>query len=243
MGCHAGALALSALAYWFARTRARHAAFTFGTGKVHALAGYTNAVILIIVALLAIIESVRRLVHPHAIDFREAVPVAIIGLIVNIVCVRLLHDDEHDHPEDHDHPRDHNLRAAYLHVLGDLITSVAAVLALLGARYLGLPALDPVMAFVSSLVVLRWGYQLCRGASRHLLDIGSAERAHAIREMIEQLDDSRVVDLHLWELGPKRLGCIVSIMTSRIRPLDDYRQAIRAVAPVDHITVEVGKTT
>jgi cation diffusion facilitator family transporter len=234
MACHAGALGLSALACWFARTRARHAAFTFGTGKIHALAGYTNAILLLGVALLTIVEATRRLSSPVAIDVRDALPVAIVGLIVNAACVGLLHD--HDDHEEHNH----NVRAAYLHVLGDLVTSIAAIVALLGTRYAHLPALDPLTAIVSSLVVLRWGVGLCRNSSRQLLDVlSSSEHASAIRETIEAIDDARVVDLHLWALGPRQRGCIVSIVTSQAHSLDRYREAIRAVAPVEHLTIEV----
>lgn len=238
MGSHAGALGLSALASWFARTRARHPSFTFGTGKVHALAGYTSALFLIAVAILTIVESVLRFSAPVHIDVRDALPVAIVGLVVNVACVGLLHQEE-DHDE-----HDHNMRAAYLHVLGDLVTSLAAIVALLGTRYAGWPALDPLMAIVSSLVVLRWGVTLCRGASRQLLDVlASSEQAAAIRRSIEAIDDARVVDLHLWAIGPREHGCIVSIETSRAHPLERYRGAIRAVLPVEHLTIEVAPCT
>jgi cation diffusion facilitator family transporter len=236
MGCHAGALALSALASWFARTRARHASFTFGTGKVHALAGYTNALFLSAVAVLTIVEAFHRFASLVRVDVRDALLVAIVGLVVNAACVGILHqDDEHD-------AHDHNVRAAYVHVLGDLATSLAAIIALLGTRYAGWPALDPLMEIVSSVVVLRWGASLCRGAGRQLLDVlASTEHAAAIRERIEAIEDARVVDLHLWEIGPRQHGCIVSIVTSRAQPLDRYRGAIRAVVPVEHLTIEVAQ--
>jgi len=236
MACHAGALGLSAVASWYARTRAQHPSFTFGTGKVHALAGYTNALFLLAVAILTIVEAIRRFASPVSIDVRDALPVAIFGLVVNAACVGLLHqDEEHD---DHDH----NVRAAYLHVLGDLVTSLAAIVALVGTRYGRWPALDPLMAIVSSVVVLRWGVVLCGAASRQLLDVlASAEQAAAIRRCIEAIDGARVVDLHLWAIGPRQHGCIVSIVTSRAHPLDRYRGAIRAVASVEHLTIEVAQ--
>src|SRR6266852_405444 len=169
MATHAGALGLAAFAYWFARTRARERTFSFGTGKVHALAGYTSAVALAMVALWMMFESVQRLARPVTIHFAEALPVAAIGLLVNLVSVALLHvggqhetsdhrhehedhdhddhehdahDDHHEHT-DHHHHHDHNLRAAYVHVLADAFTSVLAILALLGGRYFGLTFLDP----------------------------------------------------------------------------------------------------
>ena len=236
MACHAGALGLSAIACWYARTRARNESFTFGTGKVHALAGYTNAVLLIGVAIFTIVEAARRLSMPVAIDVRDALPVAIVGLVVNAACVGLLH--QHEEHQDHDH----NLRAAYLHVLGDLVTSLAAIAALLGTRFAKWPALDPLMAILSSIIVLRWGVGLCRGSSRQLLDVlASSEQADAIRRCIESIDDTRVVDLHLWAIGPRQHGCIVSIMTSQAQPLDRYRGAIRSVVPVEHLTIEVAR--
>ncbi|HZS35907.1 MAG TPA: CDF family Co(II)/Ni(II) efflux transporter DmeF [Polyangia bacterium] len=239
MACHAGALGLAALAYWFARTRARDAAFTFGTGKVHALAGYTNAILLLGVSILTIVEGARRLFAPVHIDFREALPAAIAGLVVNVVCVRLLDVHHHDHDEHH-HEHNHNLRAAYLHVLGDLITSVAAVVALVGARYAGWRSLDPLMAVVSSVVVLKWGVSLVRTSGGQLLDVAaSTDLAHAIRERVETLDGARVVDLHLWQLGPGRHGCILSIVSPIARPLDDYRAAVHAVVSVGHLTIEI----
>jgi cation diffusion facilitator family transporter len=238
MACHAGALGLSAIACWYARTRARNASFTFGTGKVHALAGYTNAVLLIGVALFTIVEAARRLSTPVTIDVRDALPVAIIGLVVNAACVGLLH--QHEEHGDHDH--NHNVRAAYLHVLSDLVTSLAAIAALLGTRFARLPALDPLMAILSSLVVLRWGVALCNGSGRQLLDVlASSEQADAIRRCIESIDDARVVDLRLWAIGPRQHGCIVSIVTSEVHPLDHYRGAIRAVVPVEHLTIEVSR--
>jgi cation diffusion facilitator family transporter len=179
-----------------------------------------------------------------AIDVRDALPVAIVGLIVNAACVGLLHQhEEHEGDDhDHDHDHDHNVRAAYLHVLGDLVTSVAAIVALLGTRFARLPALDPLMAIVSSVVVLRWGVALCRGSSRQLLDVlSSTEHAEAIRRCIESIDDARVVDLHLWAIGPRQHGCIVSIETSQAHPLDRYRGAVRAVLPIEHLTIEVAR--
>jgi cation diffusion facilitator family transporter len=253
MACHAGALGLAALAYWFARTRARDAAFAFGTGKVHALAGYTNAIILLLVSIFTIVEGARRLFTPVRIDFREALPAALAGLVVNLVCVRLLdvhehvHEADHDHEHDDDHAHDdhahddrnHNLRAAYLHVLADLVTSVAAVLALAGARWGGWRSLDPVMAVLSSVVVLRWGVGLVRTSGSQLLDAtSSARRAGAIRAAIAARG-GRVVDLHLWQLGPGRQGCVLAVAYSGACTLEELRTAVRGVGAIDHLTIEI----
>jgi cation diffusion facilitator family transporter len=248
MATHAGALGMSATAYWFARTRARASSFTFGTGKVYALAGYTSAVILGLVAVLMIVESFRRLGSPLPIRFTEALPVAVLGLVVNLVSVKLLDaDDEHHHAEDHDHAHhghghalDHNLRAAYFHVLADAFTSVLAIGALLGGRYAGWRFLDPAMGIVGGLVILKWGTGLCRESSHQLLDVlPSSATTDAIRKHVEQIDDVRVADLHLWEIAPGKHGCIVSLVTDSPRDTAFYRTAILENFQVAHLTVEV----
>jgi len=260
MATHAGALGMSALAYWFARTRSKAEAFSFGTGKVYALAGYTSAVVLGIVALLMFGESTRRLLNPEAIQFSQALPVAAIGLLVNLLSVKLLDADEHhvvkaahadeadeahddgphDHADDlgHNH-HDHNLRAAYMHVLADAFTSVLAISALLGGRYLGWRFLDPMMGIVGGIVILRWSVGLCRGAARQLLDmVPSPALAQAIRRKLE-IGDDRVADLHLWDLAPGRRGCIVSIVSDAPQEIAVYRSLMEDFHDIAHLTIEV----
>jgi cation diffusion facilitator family transporter len=241
MATHAGALGIATLAYWFARIHAGTQRFTFGTGKVTALAGYTNALILALVAVLMMIEAGSRLLHPVAVNFVEALPVAILGLLVNLLSVKLLDIDAERFSPQHDSGRhDHNLRSAYFHVLADALTSVLAIAALMGGRYAGLVVLDPLMAIVGGLVILQWSVGLCRGSAQQLLDmVSSDEIARAIRQQVESLDDARIVDLHLWELGLGRLGCIVSVMASAPRSVAEYRKAVLTVAPIEHLTVEV----
>lgn len=240
MATHAGALGLSVLAYWFARSRAKAKNFTFGTGKVNALAGYTNAIVLALVALLMMIEAGKRLLQPVSVHFAEALPVAVLGLLVNLISVKLLAPDEANEELHHAGHHDHNLRSAYFHVLADALTSVLAIAALVGGQYAGLVFLDPMMAVVGSLVILRWSIGLCRGSARQLLDVvSSIDVAQAIRAQVEGVDDTRVVDLHLWELGPGRLGCIVSVMASAPRSVVEYREAIFAAAQIEHLTVEI----
>jgi cation diffusion facilitator family transporter len=247
MATHAGALGMSALAYWFARTRSRAESFSFGTGKVYALAGYTSAVVLGIVALLMFGESVRRLLRPEAIHFSEALPVAIVGLLVNLASVKLLdadhHDEEaghdHDHGDHHHHHHDHNLRAAYFHVLADAFTSVLAIAALVGGRYAGWTFLDPLMGIVGGAVILRWSIGLCRGAARQLLDmVSSPELAQTIRQKLE-VGDVKIADLHLWDLAPGRRGCIVSLVTEAPQDTAVYRSMLDGVEGIAHLTVEV----
>lgn len=251
MATHAGALGMSALAYWFARKQAGSTAFSFGTGKVHALAGYTNAVVLGLVALLMVVESARRFFDPEPIAFAQALPVAVLGLLINLASVRILHSgDEHEHHHhdhehhDHDahhHGHDHNLRSAYFHVLADALTSVLAIGALLGGRYFGWGFLDAVMGIVGGVVIARWGYRLCRQAAGQLLDVLPSDALAAkIRACIEQrFEGAHVVDLHLWEIGPRARACIVSLATASPLPPQIYRQALEACVALEHVTIEV----
>jgi cation diffusion facilitator family transporter len=195
-----------------------------------------------------LVESVRRLAHPLPIRFGEALPVAVVGLLVNLVSVVLLdaddhhgHHDEHDHAHGHGHGgHDHNLRAAYFHVLADAFTSVLAIAALVAGRYAGWTFLDPMMGIVGGLVILKWGVGLCRESAKPLLDVlPSAELADEIRRAVEEVDDARVADLHLWEMGPGRRGCIVSLVTAAPRETAFYRDAILGTSPLAHLTVEV----
>jgi cation diffusion facilitator family transporter len=238
MATHVGALGLSALAYWFARTRAGHRTFTFGTGKVYALAGYTSAVGLALVALLMGFESVSRLVNPVSIEFREALPVAVTGLVVNVISAFLLDHDGHHEADPRAH--DHNLRAAYFHVLADALTSVLAIAALLAGRYLNWSFLDPAMGIVGGVVILKWSWGLCRGAASQLLDAcPSQEDEDRLRAELEAIDDVCVADLHVWQMAPGRRGCIVALVTSEPRDSDYYRERLRGVADLSHVTVEV----
>jgi cation diffusion facilitator family transporter len=260
MATHAGALALSLAAYWFARTRADREHFTFGTGKVYALAGFSSAVLLGVAALWMGVEAVRRLIVPVDVHYDEALPVAVLGLVVNLVSVWLLHrggqglshghaqhdhghdhDHGHEHGHDHDHDHgDHNLRAVYLHVLADALTSVFAIGALVCGKAFGWAFLDPAMGIVGGVLIVRWSVQLGRAAAGKLLDVapsrGCEER---IRGALAEMGDVRVVDLHVWDIGPKRRACIVALVAERPRPTADYRKAILAAQSLAHLTVEV----
>ncbi|MGZ3420595.1 MAG: cation diffusion facilitator family transporter [Polyangiales bacterium] len=239
MATHVGALGLTAAAYGYARSRARDRAFTFGTGKVHALAGYTSAILLGVVALSMIAQSALRLLHPVTIHFREALPVAVVGLLVNLASVKLL---DHDH-EEHD-VHDHNHRAALMHVIADALTSVLAIVAILAGQLVHWLWVDPAMGIVGGLVVLRWGIGLCRSSATHLVDATSSDEiAEVVRHTLETIDDVRVEDLHVWEAAPGRMSCIVSLSTSRPRDVDEYRNRVLAVVPGAHLTVEVHRCT
>ncbi|MCB9933693.1 MAG: CDF family Co(II)/Ni(II) efflux transporter DmeF [Planctomycetes bacterium] len=253
MGTHVGALALAALAYWWVRRQRGNRRYSFGAGKALALAGYTNAMLLGVVAVIMVVESVERLLTPVPIKYDVALIVAGVGLLVNLASAALLghgHDHGHDqaHEHDHDHSdhdhvhehHDHNLKAAYLHVLADALTSVLAIVALLVGRFAGFPLLDPIMGIVGALVILYWGLGLVRATAGQLLDkTPNPALVETIRAQLEAMDDSRVRDLHVWEFAPGRYGCIVSLTCSHPRELAEYRAAILKDARIHHLTVEV----
>lgn len=252
MSTHAAAMLIAALAYHYARKHARNPRFTFGTGKFGDLAGFASAVILALIALLIGWESLQRLYAPVAINFTQAIVVAVIGLAVNLVSAGLLRDSHahhpgHDHHHHHDHDHDHghrasdnNLRAAYLHVVADAFTSVLAIVALTFGSIFGWSFLDPVMGVVGALFIARWSWGLVRDAGGVLLDYVPADEdlPEEIRTAIET-DADKIVDLHVWRLGPGHHGAIVSIATAQPRPVSEYRARLSHIHDLAHVTIEM----
>lgn len=249
MATHAGALAIAAVAYLYARRHAHDARFTFGTGKLGELAGYSSAVILAIIALLIGFESVVRLTAPVAIRFDESIAVAVLGLLVNLASAWLLHDGghhHHDHGEHDDHRhrhahghQDHNLRSAYFHVLTDALTSVLAIIALLAGRLYGWLWMDPLMGIVGGIVIARWSWSLLRGAGAVLLDtMPDSALSERIRHAFEQGGD-RVSDLHLWRVGPGHMAVVASVVSDRPQAPGYYKAKLEGLPQLSHITIEV----
>jgi len=249
MASHAAALGISAFAYRYARAHARDARFSFGTGKVNALGGFSGAVLLVVFALVMAWESIERILHPVSIAFDPAIAVAVLGLAVNGASVLILghkgHEgghagDEGDPTHGHNHSHDHNLRSAYLHVLADALTSLLAIFALLSAKYLGLGWMDPAMGIVGALLVTRWSVGLLRTTSGVLLDRQGPEAIRAqIRESLEAESSDRVADLHLWCIGPELYGVIVSLVAHDPGPPDTYKEKIPGGLGLAHVTIEV----
>ncbi|MGE5154811.1 MAG: CDF family Co(II)/Ni(II) efflux transporter DmeF [Bdellovibrio bacteriovorus] len=250
MGSHAAALGVAAYAYHFAHRHRADPRFSFGTGKVSSLAGYSSALLLGAGALWMLIESLSRLIDPVTIRYQDALLVAALGLLVNLVSAWLLrqshhhgHDPHHDHAHhDHhaDHHQDHNLKAAYLHVLADALTSVLALVALGLGMILGWAFLDPLMGVAGSLLIGHWALGLARSSAQVLLDAGDHEEmARRVRSTIEGEADNQVADLHLWRIGPAGYACIVSLVTHQPRPVEHYRALLAAVPALIHVTVEV----
>ena len=249
MSTHVAAFLITALAYHFSRRHARDPRYSFGTGKMGVLGGFASAVVLSIIALLMAGESVHRCFVPVPIHFNQAIAVAIVGLLVNLVCALIFkdahhhhhHGDKHGHGE-HEHlHHDLNLRAAYIHVLADALTSVTAIVALTAGKFLSWSWLDPVMGIVGSVVVSVWAYGLVRDTSGILLDRTpeTSDLPEVMRRDVESDGDSLVADLHIWQVGAGKFAAIVSIVAHDPKPAETYRELFREHEELVHVTVEV----
>jgi cation diffusion facilitator family transporter len=250
MSTHVMAFLITAIAYYFTRRLASNEQFSFGTGKVGVLGGFSSAVVLSIVALLMAGESVHRLFVPLEIHFNEAIGIACIALAVNLVCALLLkedhhhlgpdHDQEGEHDKKHSHQHDLNLRAAYLHVLADAFTSCLAIVALTSGKFFGWSWLDPVVGLIGSGVVFSWAYSLMRDTSGILLDRTpvSSDLPNEIRRAIEHEGDSTVTDLHVWQVGAGKFAAIVSIVSHEPKTSEDYCDLLREHGELVHLTIE-----
>jgi cation diffusion facilitator family transporter len=248
MASHAAALSISVFAYIYARRHAHDERFSFGTGKVNALGGFSGAVLLAVFAVMMAIESAVRLINPVAIAFNQAIFVAIVGLVINGLSMVILgHTNNphagHDHASDRDHHHnDHNLRSAYLHVLADALTSFLAIFALLAAKYVGLIWMDPLMGIVGAIMVSRWSISLLVSTSHVLLDRQAPiDVQQKVVDGIQKNGDNRVVDLHLWTVGPDIYAAIVSVVTENPQPPQYYKQLIPSDLTLVHVTVEVNR--
>ena len=243
MGTHAAAFAITIFAYQYSRRNRDNQAFTFGTGKISVLGGFSSAVVLAVIAFFIGVESVERLFQPLQIHFNEAIGVAALGLFVNLFCAFLLQGHHaHGHDHGHAHHHDHNLRGAYLHVLADALTSVLAILALLFGKYLGWSWLDPLIGVVGALVIMRWSYGLLTETSDILLDKNvDEENIKKIKQKIESDGDNRVSDIHVWKVGPVDYAAVISVVTHHPKPIEHYKKLLGECRALSHVTVEVNE--
>lgn len=261
MATHAGALSVAAIAYAYARRHANNPRFSFGTGKVGDLSGFASALVLGLISLGIGLEAVVRLFEPRPVAFTQATLIAAVGLGVNIISALLLsgshhhghgHHNHHVHDhDDHHHDRqdytpsnahtskDNNLRAAYVHVLADALTSVLAILALLGGRFLGWIWLDPLMGLAGAIVIARWSWSLMRETAAVLLDVADDHVAEEVRELLEKPGDVKVADLHVWRLGPDAHGGIVSVVADGNVDYEVVKRRLESVHELAHLTIEV----
>jgi cation diffusion facilitator family transporter len=246
MASHAVALSINAFAYIYARRHALDERYTFGTGKVNALGGFTGAVLLAIFAVIMAWESAKRFIYPVEIAFNHAIFVAVLGLIVNGASMFILDyksNPRQDHQDDShkdNHHLDHNLKSAYLHVLADALTSLLAIFALLTAKYFGLIWMDPFMGIVGAVLVSRWSLGLIRDTSGILLDKQGPEEIRTnIKKSIEKSNGDQIADLHLWSVGPNIYAAIITVVTCHSRSSEHYKQLIPSDLNLVHVTVEI----
>jgi len=267
MSSHALAIGLTAVAYATARKYAEDPRFAFGTWKIEILAGFASAIFLLGVASMMVVGSVDRILSPQPIRYQEAIVVAVLGLVVNLVCALILgqsHDHGHgqghghahghghshghgyaDHDHDgHRHHSDLNLKSAYLHVIADAATSVLAIVALLGGWFFGWMWLDPLMGIVGAVLVAVWARGLIVETGKVLLD---REMDHPvvdeIREVIESLpgqDVTRITDLHVWRVGQNVYSCALTVVTRdpALTP-GMIRERLSVHEEIVHTTIEI----
>ena len=245
MGTHAFALGISLLAYILARKHAKDSRFTFGTWKIEILGAYSSALVLGMVGIIIVYTSVERLIHPLNIHYNQALLVAIIGLLVNLVCAVILSIGAHSHTHEHHHHHAHddlNLKSAYLHVIVDAMTSIFAIIALLGAKFFTFNWLDPLMGIVGAALILRWAMLLLKDTSGILLDRETASPLlKEIKEHIESDGDTRISDLHLLKVADSKYACIMSLVTGKKYSIEEYRKRLMDIHEFAHITIEINK--
>lgn len=241
MASHTAALSISAYAYYFARKRAHDRSFSFGTGKVNSLGGYTGAILLLIFALMMVYESIHRLLKPEDILYNQAILVAVIGLIVNGASMLILGHDEHHH-HGHDHGHDHNLRAAYLHVLADTLTSFLAIIALLAAKFYAWNWMDPIMGIIGAILITKWSIGLLKQSGNVLLDRqGPDHLVKSVEKVIKSMPSKpEIVDLHIWLIGPNIFSAAITVLANEEKCIGCLiKSEIKNISAIVHTTIEV----
>lgn len=250
MGTHAAAFCITLFAYRYAKQNAHNDRFSFGTGKVSVLGGFTSAIALGIVALMMMVESIHRLFNPESIQFNEAIMVAVIGLVVNLASMLLLqdhhhhghdHHDHHSHDHEHEHHHDHNLTAAYFHVLADTLTSLLAIVALIVGKFYCWVWLDAMMGIVGAVVIGKWTLGLMKQTAPVLLD-ESINKSYR-DEITETLTPyAEIVDLHIWKVSGHHYSAAIALKNHSNKTLDEFKQLLSKFDKIHHLTLEVQTT-
>ncbi|WP_049537962.1 CDF family Co(II)/Ni(II) efflux transporter DmeF [Vibrio harveyi] len=250
MGTHAAAFCITLFAYRYAKQNAHNDRFSFGTGKVSVLGGFTSAIALGIVALMMMVESIHRLFNPESIQFNEAIMVAVIGLVVNLASMLLLqdhhhhghdHHEHHSHDHEHEHHHDHNLTAAYFHVLADTLTSLLAIVALIVGKFYGWVWLDAMMGIVGAVVIGKWTLGLMKQTAPVLLD-ESINKSYR-DEITETLTPyAEIVDLHIWKVSGHHYSAAIALKNHSNKTLDEFKQLLSKFDKIHHLTLEVQTT-
>ncbi|GLO63254.1 transporter [Vibrio sp. MACH09] len=254
MGTHAAAFCITLFTYHYSKKHAHSDDFSFGTGKVSVLGGFTSAIALSLVSLLMIVESIHRLFSPQQIQFNEAIIVAIVGLIINTICMWLLHDNHHhdanghhhnhnhhEHEHEHEHHHDHNLKAAYLHVLADALTSLLAIAALIIGKFLGIIWLDSIMGIVGAIVIINWAVALVKQTSPILLDASiSDQEKQQIKSQLTQLG-AKVTDLHIWKISADHYSAAIVLQSDQTVNSENYKRSLEKFVKIKHLTLEINQ--
>lgn len=259
MSSHMLALGLAYFAYRAARHYANDKRFCFGTWKIEILAGYSSAILLLVVAIFMAVQSFIRLMNPVEIHYNEAIPIAILGLVINLICAWLLHDGDHHHSHEHGHHHhihDHNhhhghdhhhhdlnQKAAFLHVVADAVTSVLAIVALCAGKYMGWDFLDAVLGIVGAILIAKWALGLMSETGKTLLDAEMNEPVvDEIREVIQELPYAvDITDLHVWKVGKGKFSCILALESKTLFDADVIRKALSIHDEIVHVTVEINQ--
>jgi cation diffusion facilitator family transporter len=257
MGTHALALGGAVLAYRLSARASGRAGFAFGGWKIEVLAAYTSGLALLGASAWLVVDSIRALRSPHDIAYGEAMAVAAIGLAVNLASAWLLargerrgaahghghgHDHGPGHVHGHGHGHDHNFRAAYLHVVADAFTSVLAIAALAGGLWFGAAWLDPVVALLGAAVIARWSLGVLKQSARGLIDAtADPHLEQRVRDLLEADGDAKVADLHVWQVGTSAWSAVASLVADRPLPAETYRDRLKPIAQLRHVTVEVNQ--
>ncbi|MBL7664511.1 MAG: CDF family Co(II)/Ni(II) efflux transporter DmeF [Bacteriovoracaceae bacterium] len=270
MGSHVGALGIAVIVYKLARSEKLNRIFSFGTGKLVPLGGYTSALMLGIIALFMIAESIERFFAPEVIHFQTAITVSVIGFVVNLLSALILmdhhdhdhgttftpvqatthhhhqcnHDHGHDHVHEHKHEQDHNHKSALVHVIADAFTSVLAIVALLMGRYFQANWADPLMGIVGGLVILKWAYGLSKATVWELLDGPSKDiSSDDIQKLFPEERSLEILDLHVWRIAPNAHACELVVSNQNLKGSDFYRPRIQEKFSIAHLVIEERKCT
>lgn len=257
MSTHLIAFGITLFAWYYADKKRNDPSYSFSTGKVSVLSGFTSAIFLAVVAVLMAVESITRFFHPHDIAFDQAIMIAIIGLVVNVVSAFLLHQDHsveqdplaaashshggHSHAaHSHSHGGDHNHRAAFLHVLADALTSVAAIIALLAGKWYGWNWMDPMMGIIGAIIILVWAKSLMTETASILLDKSADESVRdSVKETLEDESGDKVIDFHIWKVSNQHYAAIIALVSDQPLTPEAYKEKLSDFIQLSHITIEV----
>ncbi|QEN03457.1 cation transporter [Thiospirochaeta perfilievii] len=239
MGTHTFALIITFIAYLIAKNHFKNPNFQFSTGKIGILGGYSNSIVLGITAIFMIYEAIHRIISPQNILFNQAIFVAIIGLVVNVISAIILSQSSSGHEHNHSHSHDHNLRAAYIHVLTDALTSILAIFALLLGKYFDQIWPDAVVAILGAIVILKWAHGLLVSSGKLLVDYYPSKKEYEIISKLLEESKSSIFDLHLWQISETSKALILTIKPGPEFNKKQFYNQVRNKCEISHITIEL----